>query len=75
MVTALAVGVGLDPGKIVRTLNGEYTGAHRNVERVLKALAPVVSAEDYSQIKRVLTRGCPFSLKFQEDGDNKVPEN
>jgi len=72
MATALAVRAGLDPGKIVRTLNGEYTGAHRNVKRVLKAVAPVVSAEDYSQIKRVLRRGCPFSLKFQEDGDNKL---
>ena len=31
MVTALAVKSGLDPGKIVRTMGGEYVGANRNV--------------------------------------------
>ena len=64
MATSLAIRAGLDPGKIVRTLNGEYTGAHRNVEKILRAVAPVVSVEDHDQIKRILTKGCPFSLKL-----------
>ena len=72
MATALAIRAGLDPGKIVRTLNGEYTGAHRNVGKILRTVAPVVSVEDYDQIKRILTKGCPFSLKFEEEGDKKM---
>ena len=32
MATALAVRTEHDPGRIVRTLNGEYTGARRNVK-------------------------------------------
>ena len=35
MATALAIRVGLDPGRIVRMLEGEYTGAWRNVEEIL----------------------------------------
>ena len=34
MATALALRCGLDPGKIVRTLGGEYTGEWRNVKKL-----------------------------------------
>ena len=34
MFTALATHVGLDPGRIVRTLEGEYTGAWKIVEEI-----------------------------------------
>ena len=72
MATALAVHTGLDPGKIVRTLNGEYMGARRNVKQVLAAVAPVVFSEDYQHIKRILTQGCPYSLEFQEETSSKL---
>ena len=51
MATALALRCGLDPGKIVRTLNGGFTGEHRDVKKVLSAVAPVVSTEDFNQIR------------------------
>ena len=72
MATALAVRTGLDPGRIVRTLNGEYTGARRNVKQVLKAVSFVVSSEDYQHIEQILTQGCPYSLEFQEETSSKL---
>ena len=36
MATALAIQCGLDPGKIVRTLGGEYTGEWRNIKKSWK---------------------------------------
>ena len=49
MATALAVRSGLDPGKIVRTMGGEYVGANRNVKSILKSVESVVSKEDNPQ--------------------------
>ena len=72
MATALAVRTGLDPGRIVRTLNGEYTGARRDIKRVLEAVSPVVSRKDYGHIERILTQGCPYSLEFQEETSSKL---
>ena len=65
MATALAVRSGLDPGKIVRTLGGEYTGAWRDVDKVLDAVSSVVSESDYAHIKRILMQGCPQSSLFE----------
>ena len=59
MATALAVRCGLCPGKIVRTLRGEFMGASRNVKFILASVEGVVSKEDYLHIKRILTTGCP----------------
>jgi len=52
MATALAVRSGLDPGKIVRTMDGEYVGANRNVKSILKSVESVVSKEDYLHISK-----------------------
>ena len=71
MATALALQCGLDPGKIVRTLGGEYTGEWRNVEATLEAVKSVVSISDYYHIKRILTSGCPFELQFEEPSASK----
>jgi hypothetical protein len=59
MATALAIRVGLDPGRIVRTLEGEYTGAWRNVEEILGEVESVVTPQDYSHMNRILIQGCP----------------
>ena len=72
MATALAVRSGLDPGRIVRTLNGEYTGARRNTKQILAAVAPVVTSDDYQYIKRMLTQCCPHFLEFQEETSSKL---
>ena len=70
MATALALKCGLDPGKLVRTLGGEYTGEWRNVGKILKAIKSVVSISDYDHIKRILTSGCPFEFKFKDSTES-----
>ena len=55
MATALAVRTGLDPQRIVQTLNGEYTGARRNIKKVLEAVSSNVSTEDYQHTERIFT--------------------
>ena len=55
MATALAVRSGLDPGKIVRSMAGEYTASWRDVDFILENVQSVVSPEDYGHIKRILT--------------------
>ena len=46
MASAAMVHFGLDPGKFVRWMGGEYTGHYRDVEKTLVAVRPHVTAED-----------------------------
>ena len=64
MATALAVRSGLDPGKIFRTMGGEYVGANGNVKSILKSVESVVSKGDHLHIKRIvsISTGCPSRL-------------
>ena len=39
---------------------------------MLDAVSSVVSQQDYNQIKRILTEGCPHTFKFEEPVDNKA---
>ena len=55
MDIALALGSGLDPGRVVRTLRGEHTGAWRNVMGRLNEVGSVASPEDYQHINIILT--------------------
>ncbi len=50
MASAAMIHFGLDQGKLVRWLSGEYTGQHRDVHRMLLAIQDHVTAEDYEQI-------------------------
>ena len=59
MASAALVHFGLDPGKFVRWMGGEYTGHHRDVEKTLVAVRPHVTVEDYNHIERILLDGCP----------------
>ena len=72
MNTALALQCGLDPGQIVRTLGGEYTGEWRDVKKILAAVKSVVSISDYMQIERILTTGCPYEFNFEETSESKL---
>ena len=60
MAITLEVCCGLDPEKIVRFLGGENTGARRNVKHMLSSVASVVSNNNYSQIKSILTQDEAF---------------
>jgi hypothetical protein len=72
MASAAMVHFGLDPGKLVRWMRGEYTGYHRDVEKTLVAVRPHVTVEDYNHIERILLDGCPVELKFTEPLSNKL---
>jgi hypothetical protein len=51
MASTAMIHFGLDPGKFVRFLLGEYTGQHQNVCRTLDAIQDHVTSDDYSHIK------------------------
>ena len=71
MPTELGTRSGLDPGISVRIQGGEYSGASKNAENILKAVQSVVSLFGSDHIKRILTQGCPFELQFGEDKTHK----
>ena len=73
MTTTLAMCVGLDLGRTVRTLGGEYTEAWRDVKKILGEES-VVTPEYYDHINRILTQGCPSVLTFDEQSDSKLSE-
>ncbi len=66
MASAAMVHFGLDPGKFVLWMGGEYTGYHSDVEKSLVAVRPHVTVEDYNHIERILLYGCPAELMFTE---------
>jgi hypothetical protein len=72
IVAALAICIGLDLGKIVRTLGGEYTGAWINVEKILAGVQPVVTSVDHHHIERIFTQGCPSHFEFAEESSSKL---
>ena len=72
MTMPLALRSGLDPGKVVRTLRGEYSGAVRDAGGILNKSVSVVSLEGYQYVKRILSKGCPFKLMFDEPKESKL---
>ncbi len=63
---------GLDPGKFVRFLSGEYTGQYWDFHCTLDAIRDHVTSDDYGHIKRILLDGCPAQLTFEEPSSNKL---
>jgi hypothetical protein len=63
---------GLDPGKFVRFLLGEYTGRHQGVCHTLDAVQDHVTSDNYNHIKQILLDGCPAQLTFEEPSSNKL---
>ncbi len=72
MVSATMIHFGLDPGKFVHFLSGEYTGQYQDVRRTLDAVRDHVNTDDYNHIKRILMDGCPAQLTFKEPSSNKL---
>jgi hypothetical protein len=72
MASAAMVHFGLDPGKFVRWLGGEYTGYHRDVQTTLDAVQSHVTPGDFKNMKRILLDGCPAEFMFTEPLDNKL---
>ena len=72
MANAAMVHFGLDPGKFVRWIGGEYTGQSRDVAFALAQAAPHVHPEDLAHMRRILLDGCPAELRFHEPLSNKL---
>ncbi|MBM4179848.1 MAG: hypothetical protein FJ211_11055, partial [Ignavibacteria bacterium] len=54
MANAAMVHFGLDPGKFVRWIGGEYTGQSRDVAFALAQAAPHVHPKDLAHMRRIL---------------------
>jgi hypothetical protein len=63
---------GLEPGKFVCFLLGEYTGQYWDVFRTLDAIRDHVTSDNYGHIKQILLDGCPAQLTFEELSGNKL---
>jgi hypothetical protein len=72
MASAAMIHFGLDPGKFVRFLSGEYTGQYGNIQRTLDAVRDHVNTDDYNHIKRILMDGCPAQSIFEKLSSNKL---
>ncbi len=72
MASTAMIHFGLDPGKSVHFLSGEYTGQYRDVWRTLDAVKGRVNTDDYNHIKRILMDGCPAQLTFEAPSSNKL---
>jgi hypothetical protein len=72
MANAAMAHFGLDPGRFVQWMGGEYTGQHQDAQSTLAAIRGHVSANDYAHMKRILLDGCPAQLNFEEPLSNKI---
>ncbi len=72
VASAAMIHFGLDPGKFVHFLSGEYTGQYCNVCRTLDAIQDHITSDDYGHIKRILLDGCLAQLTFEEPSSNKL---
>jgi hypothetical protein len=72
MASAAMVHFGLNPGKFVQWLGGEYTGYHRDVQTTLDAVQSHVTPDNFEHMKRILLNGCPAEFMFTELLDNKL---
>ena len=72
MASAAMIHFGLDPGKLVRWMGGEYTGARRDIQRTLNAVRDHVHTDDFLHMQRILQDGSPFELQFDEPLSNKT---
>jgi hypothetical protein len=72
MLSALAVQLGLDFGLVVRCLAHEYTGAHRDVDKLRDKIGPYIRPDDMQQIVRMLTYGCPAEMDYELPREHKL---
>ena len=71
MLDAAFVHYNGDVGLVLRFLGGEYTAEWRDVDKVVSAARPYISAEDCEHIYRILTKGCPLQFHWEETAENK----
>ena len=71
LASAAMIHFGLDPGKVVRYLGGEYTGKLQDMNRTLSAVRDHVSTDNFNHMKRIPLDGSPLELTFNEPLTNK----
>ena len=69
---AAMIHFGLDLGKFVCFLGGEYTGYFQDIQRTLKAVRNHVSPKDLAHMEHILLDGCPAELTFVGQLSNKM---
>ncbi len=63
---------GLDPGRFVQWMGGEYTGQLKDAHSTLATVKGHISIDGYKQMKRILLDGCPAQLDFEKPLINKI---
>ena len=71
LMAACAVYYDLDFGLVLRFLSGQYTAAWGNIDASMATIDEHVSASDQDHIWRILTKGCPNKLVWEEEAKNK----
>ena len=71
MASAAMVHFGMDPGKFVCWMGGEYTGNGLDISNILSEVKHHILPSDYDHLKRILMQGCPSWFRFDEEFQNK----
>jgi hypothetical protein len=72
MASVAMIHFGLDPGKFVCFLGGEYTGFTHVIHQTLSVVKEHISPEHLALMKCILLDGCPSELTFKEPLNNKM---
>jgi hypothetical protein len=72
MAISAMIQYGLDPGKFVLFLGGEYTGYTRDIHWTLSVVKDHISPEDLAHMKCILVDTCSAELTFKEPLSNKI---
>ena len=65
LLTACVIQLGMDFGCVLRFLGGEYTGEYRGIALLKEEVTPNVDPDDWAQMVRILTKGCPAQLRYK----------
>jgi hypothetical protein len=71
MASMVMTHFGLDPGKFVCFLAGEYTGHHHDACHTPDTVQDYVTIDNYEHMKRILLDRCP-ALTFEKPSTNKL---
>ena len=71
LATAGIIHYSLHPGMLIRYVKGEYVGESRDVSQIIKHVSPYIDKADVAHIERILTKGCPSIINFEEASDMK----
>ena len=56
---------------LIGYVKGEYIGESRDLSQIIKHVSPYIDKADVAHIERILTKGCPSIINFEEASDMK----